>query len=401
MRTENGMSDDFARLKRINFINTNRCNLRCVYCPQGSHPDEYHADLTPEFFEEIFAFILDHKLEEAGFGYYGELTMIDDWWKPIRRILDAGVKAIATTNGSTLLSPEEVATFARFKYIEWSIDTHDVEILKKVRKKVDVRTIVHNFHLVRAYCLLHDLPLPELAWTGVLSINVADTLPEFVAYASSCGVKTLHFNEVGIYDGAVARGLNIVDQEGEVFERAASQVEQAVRLAERYGIAMDLAEMPRIQARREAVRRGELFGLPLKRHSTPTAECYIHNEAAILPEGYTRACASPWEEFYLDPKGQVFACCTRGEVMGIAKTKAEIEGVLKNEKYQKLRHSLKTGVDLDSACANCLIRAAVPVEKPERKSTGTARWWRRLKIRNGGDDVETRAKKAAAPATVE
>jgi len=62
---------------------------------------------------------------------------------------------------------------------------------------------------------------------------------------------------------------------------------------------------------------------------------------------------------------------------------------------------LKTGVDLDSACANCLIRAAVPVEQPERKSTGTARWWRRLKIRNAGDDVETRAKKAAAPATVE
>ena len=214
---------------------------------------------------------------------------------------------------------------------------------------------------------MHDLPLPGFAWTGVLTINVAETLPEFVAYASSCGVKKLHFNEVGIFDGAVARGLNIVDQEGEVFERAASQVEQAVRLAARCGIAMDMAEMPRIKAKREAVRHGKSFGLPLIRHSTPTGDCYIHNEVAILPEGYTRDCASPGKNL-IGPKGQVFACCTRGEVMGIAKTKAEIEDVLKNEKYQKLRHSLRTGVDLDSACANCLIRPAVPVEKPELRS---------------------------------
>jgi uncharacterized radical SAM superfamily Fe-S cluster-containing enzyme len=142
------MSDNFARLKRINFINTNRCNLRCVYCPQGSHPEDYHADLTPDSFEEIFAFISDHGVKEVGLGYYGEITLVDNWWKPVRRLLDAGVKVKTTTNGATLLSPDEVATFARFEYIEWSIDTHDVEILKKVRKKVDVRTIVHNFHLV-------------------------------------------------------------------------------------------------------------------------------------------------------------------------------------------------------------------------------------------------------------
>ena len=31
---------------------------------------------------------------------------------------------------------------ARFKYIEFSIDTHDIATLKKVRKKVDARTIL-------------------------------------------------------------------------------------------------------------------------------------------------------------------------------------------------------------------------------------------------------------------
>src|SRR5476651_2021927 len=103
-----------SELRRINFINTNRCNLRCVYCPQGSHPDEYHADLTSEFFEEIYQFVVEHKIEEAAIGYYGEITMIEGWWKPVRRLLDVGVQMSATTNGSTVLSADEVATFARF-----------------------------------------------------------------------------------------------------------------------------------------------------------------------------------------------------------------------------------------------------------------------------------------------
>jgi radical SAM protein with 4Fe4S-binding SPASM domain len=368
------------RLRRINLINTNRCNLRCIYCPQGSHPEEYHADLTPEFFEEIYQFTTEHKLEEAGFGYYGELTMIEGWWRPVRRLLDAGIKVSTTTNGATVLSPEEVATFARFKYIEWSIDTHDIETLKEVRKKVDARTIAHNFHLVRSYCLLHGLPLPELAWTGVLTIDIIETLPQFVAYAASSGVKKLQFNEVGIYDGAPARTLNIVEQSQETFEWAAAQVEKAVELAERFDIWINFTEMPRIQARKQAIATGEKFGSPLFRSSTPIADVYIHNEAAKLPEGYTRDCKTPWEEFYLDPKGQVFSCCARGDVMGIAKTKSELEQVLSNQKFVRLRQSLRTGVDMDPDCANCLLRPSkrLPTTGKNPVQIALRRLWDRI-----------------------
>lgn len=355
-------------LRRINFINTNRCNLRCVYCPQGSHPDEYHADLTPEFFEEIHQFVTTHKLEEAAMGWYGELTMIEGWWKPVRRLQDAGVLMSTTTNGATILSPEEVATFARFKYIEFSIDTFDPALLKSIRKKVDSRTIVHNFQMVKAYCLLHDLPLPQLAWIGVLTFHAADKLPEFIAYAAACGVTSIKFTEVGIYDGAVGRNLNVVDQkDDEVFEQLAVKVDQAIALAGRFHMTIEVAELPRIQARRAAIAKGEKFGLPLFRHSSPIESGYIHNEAAALPLGYTRACRHPWDEFYLDPKGQVFACCTRGDVMGIAKTKTELEAVLSNDKYKKLRDSLESGVDMDPACANCIIKGAVPPSWHQQK----------------------------------
>src|SRR5476651_1182244 len=266
-----------SELSRINFINTNRCNLRCVYCPQGSHPDEYHADLTAESFEEIYNFVVEHKIKEAGMGYYGEITMIDDWWKPVRRLIDAGVQVSTTTNGATVLSPDEVATFARFKYIEWSIDTFDIQTLKEVRKKVDVRTIVHNYHLLRSYCVLHDVPMPDIRWTGVLTLAVAGQMPQFVAYASSCGVKNMNFNEVAVYEGAPMKGLSVVDQaDDEVFEGAAKKVDEALAVAKRLGIRLSISEIPRIAARRRAIAQGEKYGQPLFHTSTPIAEIFQH-----------------------------------------------------------------------------------------------------------------------------
>lgn len=361
-------------IRRINFILTNRCNLRCVYCPQGSHPESWHADLEEAFFEEIREFAVDHEVEEMAVGYYGEITMIPGWWKPVRKLLDGGFKLSATTNGALPLSPEEVATFARFKYIEWSIDTHDVKILKKVRKKVDARIIIHNFHLVRAHCLLHDLPLPELAWTGVLTYDMVHTLPEFVAYASSCGVQKLNFNEVGVYEGAPARDLNIIDQPQEKFEQAAAYVDQAIALAERLGIRFSVQELPRITERRKADYRPK----PLAKASTPVADIWVHSDGNALVPGQTRDCRSPWEEFYLDPKGQVFACCIRGDVMGTAKTKTELEAVLAGEKYQELRTALRTGVGLDGSCVNCPIKNAIPVVTEPQVAEPARPFWKRL-----------------------
>ena len=70
-------------------------------------------------------------------------------------------------------------------------------------------------------------------------------------------------------------------------------------------------------------------------------------------------------------KGQVFACCVRSDVMGVAKTKAELESVLVNENYQRLRKSLETGVDLDPACVSCMIRPAKRLDMPAPEAAPT------------------------------
>ena len=72
------------RPKRISFILTNRCNLRCVYCPEGSHAEDYYADLEDEEFEveltkaqvEASPELLEHQpvsrqMQSRLYDYYG------------------------------------------------------------------------------------------------------------------------------------------------------------------------------------------------------------------------------------------------------------------------------------------------------------------------------------------
>jgi radical SAM protein with 4Fe4S-binding SPASM domain len=198
-------------------------------------------------------------------------------------------------------------------------------------------------------------------------------MPDFVAFAASNGVTALHFNEVGIYSGATQHDLNIVDLPDGEFEEAVAHIEVACKLAERLGLGMTVAETPRIRERQRIQAEGGTFTKNLVEASTPVSPLMIHNEGNTVPEGYTRACASPWSEFYLDPHGQVFACCIRGGVMGKAKTAEEIAAVLENDAYRNLRNSLRTGVDLDPACASCPIRPIVPVRKQQKASRTASR----------------------------
>jgi len=352
---------DFGAPRRINFILTNRCNLRCTYCPEGTHQEDYYAELSDQSFDEIVKFVRENGVQEASMAYYGELTMVRDWWKKARQLLDLGVELTATTNGHLALTPEEVATFARFKYIEYSIDSYDEATVRAVRKKTSVARIVHNFHLVRSYCMQHNMPLPELVWTGVLTNHVVNQLPGFVAFAASNGIKRINYNEVVIYEGSAEKKLNVIDLPEAEFQTAVASVEQALALAKTHGIELNIGELPRIRARQE----GRDLDRPLVWRTTVVAPTLNHVEGDSIPPGYTRDCGAPWNELYLDPKGQVFACCNRGEVMGVAKTAAEIKAVFSNGKYNELRRSLASGVNLDPACASCAVCRVVPVAAPK------------------------------------
>ena len=88
------------RARHLSFTFTNRCNLRCVYCPQGTHPDEFHADSPDEQLRKIVAYIEQHGIERVSLGYYGETMMIDGWEAYCRPLLDRGIFITLVSNFS-------------------------------------------------------------------------------------------------------------------------------------------------------------------------------------------------------------------------------------------------------------------------------------------------------------
>jgi hypothetical protein len=77
------------------------------------------------------------------------------------------------------------------------------------------------------------------------------------------------------------------------------------------------------------------------------------DERDLLPPGKTRLCSSPWDEVYLDPRGEVYSCCRRGVVMGRLSADTSLSEILTGPDYQALRRELLTGEDMNPDCAAC------------------------------------------------
>lgn len=154
-----------AGLSHIAFSFTNRCNLRCVYCPQGTHPDDFHAETPKEQIDRIIAYALENRVSRISIGYYDEAMLVEGWEKAVEPLFGRGFTLNLVSNFSKVMTPAEVAAVSRFQEVQISIDTIDIPLLKQVRKAVDARTVLYNTHLIRAHVLRHGLPMPKLIWT--------------------------------------------------------------------------------------------------------------------------------------------------------------------------------------------------------------------------------------------
>lgn len=481
-----------SSLSHIAFSFTNRCNLRCVYCPQGTHPDDFHAETPKEQIDRIIAYALENRVSRISIGYYGETMLVDGWEKAVEPLFGHGFTLNLVSNFSKVMTPAEVAAVSRFQEVQISIDTIDIPLLKQVRKAVDARTILYNTHLIRAHVLRHGLPMPKLIWTSVLTDRVAEGMPDLVATAVSSGVPAINCVEVAYIDGAganVVRHLN--DAEDDVFRRGFAAVHEARRLALRHGVSFALGGAERMARRAVALygrqefgritrtltglddldsgrrifiygagsagralrnrlpdrtvagfidseRHGVLDGLPLlsfdlyrqqrtaddliligssfedeiegrllahgidgyrrafrglpasaavesgwkpdgaeaqaagdgphlRRQGIQGEYSFSGDALDDLPPGMTRMCTTPWTDVFLAPKGEAYACCFRGQVMGTLKDGGGIDGIMAGEAYRDLRRRLLTGRDLDPECRLCTGSAvATPQELREQ-----------------------------------
>ncbi|MBK9304535.1 MAG: radical SAM protein [bacterium] len=185
---------DCGKLDRVRVDVTQKCNLRCVYCalsvegaPAGAHMEEPVLD-------RVSRFILEHPgISDAGINGHGETTHHPHWREFCEGLLEGGAPLSIITNLGRVYDEAEITTLSRFRVIQVSIDMADEELLRRIRRKVELGRILTNMALIRARALQDGRRLPVFSFSCGLYDKSIVRLEEFAALAVAMSVHIVTF----------------------------------------------------------------------------------------------------------------------------------------------------------------------------------------------------------------
>jgi len=183
-------------IDRIRIDLTTRCNLRCVYCAV-SQLNYQGQDMAPELAARARKIILQlathHTLAAIDVNGHGETTMLAGWGDFCRSLLVHGIPLRLTSNFAKEFDDSELDVLARMTTIAISIDSADRLLLRRLRRKVDVRQIVMNVHRVRMKAREISQPPPYFSLLAGLydqnTLNIAD----FARFAIGLDIRRVNF----------------------------------------------------------------------------------------------------------------------------------------------------------------------------------------------------------------
>ncbi len=191
----------------VNLISelTSKCNLRCTYCPKG--------DLNKDAWNGAPG--RDMHMEDTALGRYldlvrtlefgqiqlsgvGEFSFRQDWVEVGKQIRDqTRSKITLVSNFARIFSKEELDFLLSLFHIMVSIDTSDADLLKKVRKAVDIRTITTNIINLRARALATGRAMPLIKINATIYAENLRHIHELACFAASVGVHIFQLARVG------------------------------------------------------------------------------------------------------------------------------------------------------------------------------------------------------------
>ncbi len=192
-----------AIIQEIRFDLSTRCNLRCVYCAV-SLPDYIGADMptdmalrTVNTIASLMRYNPPHPIDVNG---HGETTFMRDWDAICRRLLSRNVPIKITTNLAKKYSAIELDTLARMHTIGVSIDTSDRDLLRRMRRKVDINRIVGTIADIRTAARRLECPGPEFHFGCGLYDRTAPGVEDFARLAIGLDVRSVYFWNLDVHD---------------------------------------------------------------------------------------------------------------------------------------------------------------------------------------------------------
>jgi molybdenum cofactor biosynthesis enzyme MoaA len=169
---------------------TSRCNLRCTYCPL-SHIEVPEVDIDFDGFDRFIENIKSRKVSELVFNGRGENSFLEGWHLAVRKVLDSGLLVSAVTNLSRAYSDEELEVFSRYAGITVSVDTTDPVIFRNIRRKADIRLVLHNLLRIQAIAFEQGRKVPYIVWNMIVHSHSISSLARSISEGVALGV--IHF----------------------------------------------------------------------------------------------------------------------------------------------------------------------------------------------------------------
>ena len=230
---------------------TANCNLRCVYCPiqsdKADFPDYPRQRMAPEVIDHVRLLFARDRPQSINLCGNGETTMLEDWTticEPFLSFDNVGI----ISNLAKVLSWEEATFLARFGTISTSIDTADAELLREIRKPVELRNIVYNINLVRTAAVVQGYPPPLIEVNCTVTTKSCQDPTRLVALASTIGIRRITFSSVFETATAIAHGVRSIETLDSIaLSEAATEFQRAGALAAKSGITVAVSS-PRLAA---------------------------------------------------------------------------------------------------------------------------------------------------------
>jgi radical SAM protein with 4Fe4S-binding SPASM domain len=365
---------DLNRYNRINVEITSACNLRCVYCHQSDPQGYPQLAMRDEWFDMVVSFCRLHGLGMIDFTGAGEATFAEGWQDKCRRVQSLGIDLHMTTNLAEPLTWEAARVLARFAHLYISVDTVDRDLLRRIRRRVDIRTITHNLLTIRAAARAQDLPPPFLAWNCVGTDVALSQLDQMVSVAIESGI-----NEFKVLDLKVWDFMNDDPEAPTLRHPAMLEGEEFLALYETYKRAVDILKgsgmsywiQPSLVDSLEASHQAaidpasnakEQFASELHVEANDFAGPGWDVWTKRVDAGMTRNCLDPWTFMQIVSTGYVRPCCFGAFPIGNLKDGGSLEEIANGEKARALRHQLLTG-ELSNECRSCNARDVIAVDK--------------------------------------
>ncbi len=339
-----------ARVRAVAIEVTSKCNLRCTYCYKADDLMEAlpgaNEDMSDEMIRGLYRYCRDSGIRRVVLSAVGETTMTAGWQHRIAQFIeDTSMETFMVSNFARLFNEDDLDALAKIGSLQISFDSSDVEMVRKLRSRADLRTITYNIIRLRQ----KGRELDRHQHLTVNCVVCRDNISHIAKLAGFC-------RELGIdqfmLTGVVTLGQhnpNMPETLGRLSDHEVVLLARQIADAEKIlGDDVELVLHERLSVQIEALVKQIHQG---KNPVNAAAHFYRRMDVS--------ACRQPWELPIVRANGHILPCCGFDPAQPVGTlADATIHEIFESSAMRSIRSSILEGRPIVN-CQNCTFARPV------------------------------------------